>query len=130
METGCVVKGEEVRRSKNPVTSGTKIDALTRKRIVDDSTFVTGVGNPDIKGKTANNNQSEPVAKRPKYLRSFIWSDSFNNDFFSPTARYTLSDPPLLRPPLEEFETDAMATVRNYPDLFKTTSPINIDSFE
>jgi hypothetical protein len=130
METGCVVKREEVRRSENPVTSGTKIDALTRKRSVDDSTFVTGVGNPDIKGKTANNNQSEPVAKRPKYLRSFVWSDSFNNNFFSPTARYTLSDPPLPRPPLEEFKTDAMATVRNYPDLFKTSSPINVDSFE
>jgi hypothetical protein len=99
METGCIASREEVQISENPVTSGTKIDALTCKRIVDDSTFVTDVRNLDIKGKTANNNQSEPVAKRPKYLHSFIWSDSFNDNFFSLTAQYMLSDLPLPRPP-------------------------------
>ena len=51
METGHVAKREEVQRSENSVTSGKKIDPLTRKWIVDDSTFETGVGNPDTKGR-------------------------------------------------------------------------------
>jgi hypothetical protein len=130
METSCITKEGEVERSKNLVTSGMKKGVPTRKRTVDDNTFVTGVGSQDIKGKTANKNQSEPVAKRPKYLRSFIWSDSILNNFFSPTARYMLSDPPLPRPPPEEFETDAMTTIRHHPTLFEATSPINVDSFE
>ena len=130
METDRVAKEEEVLKSKNRVTSGTKTGVPTRKTTVDNSTFATGVGNLDIKGRTANNNQSELVAKPPKYLRSFVWSDSFGNDFFSPTARYTLSDPPLPRPPPEEFETEAMTTVRHHPHLFRATSPIDVDAFE
>jgi hypothetical protein len=78
----------------------------------------------------ANNNQSEPVAKHPKYLCTFIWSNLFNNDFFSPTAWYMLSDPPLPRPLQEEFKTDAMTTVHHHLHLFKATSPIIVDSFE
>jgi hypothetical protein len=65
-----------------------------------------------------------------KYLRGFVWSSSVDNDFFSPTARYTLSDPPLPRPPPEEFDTDAMTIIRNHPHLFHATSPINVDAFE
>jgi hypothetical protein len=104
-----------------------KIGVPTHKRIVDDSMFATGVGNLDIKGKTANNNQSEPAMK---YLHSFIWSDSFSNDFFSSTARHTLSNPPLPRLLPKESETDAIMTVRHRPHLFRATSPIDVNSFE
>ena len=130
MGTGHATRRGEEERSRRRVTIGTKRDVRTRKRTVDDSTFATGVGNLATKGRSVNNNQSEPVAKRPKYLRGFVWSPSLTDGFFSPTARYTLSDPPLPRPPLEEFETDAMNTIRQHPHLFKATSPIDVDSFE
>jgi hypothetical protein len=127
METGRIAKEEEALKSKNHVTSGTKIIVPTCKTIVDDSTFATGVGNLDIKGRTANNNQSELVVK---YLCSFVWFDSFGNDFFSSTVRYMLSDPLLLRPPAEEFEMEAMMTVCHHPHLFRAASPIDVNSFE
>jgi hypothetical protein len=60
-----------------------------------------------------------------------VWTGLIDNDFFSPTARYTLSDPPLPRPPPAEFENiAAMATIRDHPHLFAATSPINVDAFE
>jgi hypothetical protein len=71
------------------------------------------------------------VPKRPKYLRSFVWSGLVDDDFYSPTARFTITDPPLPRPPPEEFENvAAMETIRNHPDLFVASSPIKVDAFE
>ncbi|KAJ7488694.1 hypothetical protein B0H11DRAFT_2191872 [Mycena galericulata] len=54
----------------------------------------------------------EPRAKRPRYLRDFIWP-GFDDDF-SPTPVSTEFDPPL--PPSRH--------------LFKFVTPINIDAFE
>src|SRR5580704_14787386 len=89
------------------------------------------VRNQDIKGKTVNNTLYEHVSKHPKFLHSFMWTGLIDDDFFSPTAHFTLTDPPLPRPPPNEFEnSDAMDTIRAHPDLFAVTSPIKVDAFE
>jgi hypothetical protein len=121
---------EAEERDRNRAISGTKGGALKRKRSVEDNTFATCVGNRVTKGKSVSRASEEPVTKRPKFLRGFVWTGLVSEDFFSPTARFTLSDPPLPRPPPEEFETDAMNTIRDHPDLFKATSPIKVDEFE
>jgi hypothetical protein len=60
-----------------------------------------------------------------------MWTGLINNDFFSPTAHYTVSDPLLPRPPPAEFENiAARATIRDHLHLFAATSPINVDTFE
>jgi hypothetical protein len=124
-------KGKDSVRETNRVTNGTKTDALKRRRNVDDSMSATCVGNLDIKGKVANNTPTERVPKRPKFLRSFVWTGLIDDGFFSPTARFTLTDPPLPRPSPDEFQNaTAMETIRSYPDLFAATSPIKVDVFE
>jgi hypothetical protein len=91
-------------REMSCVTSGTKTDVHKQRRSVDNNMSATCVGNQDIKGKTVNNTLSERVPKHPKFLCNFMWSGIINDDFFSPTACFTLTDPPLPRPLLDEFE--------------------------
>jgi hypothetical protein len=88
------------------------------------------VGNQATKGKSANRSK-HPVPKHPKYLQGFIWSGLVDDDFYSPTVHFTITDPPLPRPAPEEFENIvAMETIQNYLDLFAALSPINVDAFE
>jgi hypothetical protein len=64
-------------------------------------------------------------------MRRSVWTDAGSSDCFSPTARCTLTDKPLPRPPLEEFANrDTQATIRENPHLFKIVTPINVKRFE
>ncbi|KAJ7934530.1 hypothetical protein B0H13DRAFT_2488363 [Mycena leptocephala] len=76
-------------------------------------------------------NESEPLeprAKRPRYLRSFIWSGSLD-DNYSPTSLSTELDAPLPRPPLSEYTPAVMKTLQENQHLFKLITPINVDVF-
>ncbi|KAJ7099890.1 hypothetical protein B0H15DRAFT_796638 [Mycena belliarum] len=71
---------------------------------------------------------SEPQARRPRYLRDFVWT-GFDEDY-SPTAASTEYDPPLPRPPQHEYTPVALKTLADHPDLFRIVSPIDADAFE
>jgi hypothetical protein len=119
------------KREMSCATSGMKTDVCKRRRSVNDNTSAMCVGNLDINGKTANNMLSERVPKHMKLLHGFVWSDIINNEFFSPTAHFTLTDPPLPRPPPNKFENEeAIKTIQTHLDLFTAMSPIKIDAFE
>ncbi|KAJ7848530.1 hypothetical protein B0H13DRAFT_1513949, partial [Mycena leptocephala] len=64
-----------------------------------------------------------------RYLRDFVWSGGFEDDY-SPTAVSTEFDPPLPRPPSSEYTLAAMKTLKESPHLFKLVTPINITVFD
>jgi hypothetical protein len=98
---------------------------------VEDDTYAMCVGNLATKGKSVNNRNVLPVPKHWKFLHSFAWLSHINNNFYNLTARFTTFDPPLPRPPTEEFENSAaMETIQDHPDLFVARSPINVNTFE
>jgi hypothetical protein len=103
-----------------------------RKRTAEETTCATNVGNAATKGKTVASHPLETKpSKRPKYLRSLIWSDPHEPSLISPTAHCTVSDSPLPRPSEEEYDNlDALATIDNNQDLFKIVTPINVNRFE
>src|ERR1700678_2539741 len=69
--------------------------------------------------------------KRPRYLRSLIWSNPTRQPLISPTAYCTIFDKPLPRPPEDEYENlDAISTISRNPDLFKIITPINVSRFQ
>ncbi|KAJ6463625.1 hypothetical protein C8R47DRAFT_992587 [Mycena vitilis] len=70
-----------------------------------------------------------PPRIRPRYLRSFVWSEGKRR--ISPTALATESDPPLPGVPVEAFTNTALVhTVTHNPHLFKTATPIAVARFE
>ena len=100
-------------------------------------TSVTSVEKLVTKEKTARTEikprdlKQMSMAKRPKYFRHFAWSDSCEENSFSPNARHTLTDPPLPCPhPSELSNSDAMTTIRNNPHLFPIVTPIKVDRLE
>ncbi|KAJ7040083.1 hypothetical protein C8F04DRAFT_948817, partial [Mycena alexandri] len=86
---------------------------------------------PNVIGQQQFLSDSEPLeprAKRPRYLRDFIWTGS--DTHHSPTAKATEVDPPLPRPPLSEYTPTALKTIGENEHLFKIISPIDADTFE
>lgn len=73
-------------------------------------------------------NSTEPRAKRPRYLRDFIWNDDAIAT--SPTALSSETDHPLPRPPSSEFTLPVVKTITQNRRLFKIVTPINIEAFE
>ena len=64
-------------------------------------------------------------------MQRSVWTKAATSVSFSPTARSTLTNDPLPRPPLAEFTNlDTQTTLRNNPHLFKIVTPINVDRFE
>lgn len=99
--------------SATPQTVATSISAPAAERIT-----------PSL---TAPNKSVMPP--RPRYLRSFIWSDGERH--ISQTALGTETDPPFPGVPLEAFENAALVqTVIHNPRLFRISSPIDVDLLE
>ncbi|KAJ7161680.1 hypothetical protein C8R46DRAFT_1037880 [Mycena filopes] len=66
---------------------------------------------------------------RPRYLRSFVWSDGRRR--ISPTALATESDPAFPGVPPEAFENaELVNTVTRNPHLFQTSTPIDVGRFD
>ena len=105
-----------------------------RKRTVDDTTCATSVENQVIKERSAGNpleEPEEPTLKRPRYLERSVLGNPDTSPLFSPTARCTLTNAPLPRPPPDEFNNaDAMSTIQNNPHLFRIVTPINVGRLE
>ena len=90
---------------------------------------VTNVERQDTRERTALSEGFE--IERPKYMQHSVWTDADSANCFSPTARSTLTDEPLPRPPPKEFENlDADSTIRQNPHLFPIVTPINVQRFE
>lgn len=70
----------------------------------------------------------EPHAKRPRYLRDFIFNDDDSST--SPTALSSETDRPLPRPPPSEYTLPVIKTIVQNRHLFKIITPINIEKFE
>ena len=67
----------------------------------------------------------------PKYARCLIWTDSVSENTYSPTARHTITDPPLPQPPSNKFlNAQVMETIRSHPHLFPIVMPIKVDHLE
>jgi hypothetical protein len=92
----------------------------------------TDARNEVTKGRTVGNLPLETSPrKRPRYLRSLIWSNPTRQPLISPTAYCTIFDKPLPRPPEDEYENlDAISTISRNPDLFKIITPINVSRFQ
>ncbi len=69
------------------------------------------------------------VGFAPRYKRGFVFLASDTRK--SRAAGCMEYELPVPRPPAEEFEnTEAIKTIKDHPQLFKITTPINIDIFE
>jgi len=123
---------ERVGSGPSLVTSGMMGPVGKRKRIAGGTMCATVARNEDTKGKNVAIHPIETGAcKRPRYLRSLIWSSPSRQPLVSPTAYCTIYDQPLPRPPEDEYENlDAMTTISRNPDLFKIVTPINVNRFE
>ena len=88
---------ERIGGGTNLVTNGMMVNAVKRKRSVEDSTSVTNVEKVDTEER--NVRRLEIVPKRPKYLERSVWTDVDASPSCSPTASCTLIDKPLPRPP-------------------------------
>jgi len=119
-------------RDPNRVISGTTELVDRRKRTVDETMCATDARNEVTKGRTVGNLPLETSPrKRPRYLRSLIWSNPTRQPLISPTAYCTIFDKPLPRPPEDEYENlDAISTISRNPDLFKIITPINVSRFQ
>ncbi|KAJ7095493.1 hypothetical protein C8R43DRAFT_859480, partial [Mycena crocata] len=68
-------------------------------------------------------------AVRPRYLRSFVWSEGKRRT--SPTALGTETDPPFPGVPAEAFTNRALVnTVVQNPRLFHVSTPIRVNLFQ
>src|SRR6202522_4143497 len=119
-------------RDLNRVISGTTELVDRKKRTVDETMCATDARNEVTKGRTVGNLPLETSPrKRPRYLRSLIWSNPIRQPLISPTAYCTIFDKPLPRPPEDEYENlDAISTISRNPDLFKIITPINVSRFQ
>ena len=91
-------------RRMSPATCGTMESVVKRKRIVDNTTCATNAENEDTEERSVKSLLEEfegPVIKKPKYLEQSVWGNVATSPPFSPTARSTLTDIPLPRPPPE-----------------------------
>jgi hypothetical protein len=85
----------------------------------------------NAKTMTRNLEDGEPAFKCLNYFGPTIFPSSMSTDTFSPTARHTTTDHPLLQPLLNEFlDIAAMTTIHSNPLLFPVRIPTNIDWFE
>ena len=65
----------------------------------------------------------------PRYLRYNVWDPE--SDFTPTTAEWTETAKPLSRPPQSVLDDPiATKTIRDYPDLFRIVTPINVNVFE
>ncbi|KAJ6471578.1 hypothetical protein C8R47DRAFT_1324901 [Mycena vitilis] len=84
---------------------------------------------PTVHQPVAPRTQSRAQRERPRYLRSFVWSDGKRR--ISPTALGTETDPPFPGVPVEAFSNKELVhTVIHNPHLFKTSTPIDVAQFE
>jgi hypothetical protein len=65
-------------------------------------------------------------AKRPRYLREFLWRE--DDEVVGVTAKYSLTAEPVPQPPFDDYV--GWETVESRPDLFKITTPIKVDVLE
>ena len=109
-------------------------NATKRKRTVGDNISVTTVRSQGTEERSADDQQEEreePLLRKPRYLERSVWTNPDTSPSFSPTARRTITDAPLPRPPPEEFNnTEALSTIKLNPHLFRIVTPINVNRFE
>ena len=121
-------------RRTNLVTNGAIASVTKRKRSAEESMCATTAGSLDTEERIAESRLEElekPPPKKPKYLEQSVWANPDTSPPFSPTARYTLTDAPLPRPPPDEFSNlEAMTTIQQNPHLFPIVTPINVNRFE
>src|SRR6202522_3812102 len=123
---------ERVGSGQSLATSGMMEPVGKRKRTAGGTMCATIARNEDTRERNVGSCPIEAGAcKRPRYLRSLIWSHPARQPLISPTAYCTVHDQPLPRPPEEEYENlDAMTTINQNLDLFKIVTPINVNRFE
>ena len=72
---------------------------------------------------------NERLGAAPKFRRQFVWDPE--SIVRSKTVRWTETADPLPAPPPQEFQnTEAMATIRDHPELFQVSTPIDVDRFQ
>jgi hypothetical protein len=72
---------------------------------------------------------NDTIARGQPFKQQMVWGDQ--GETSSGTARWTEMAEPLPRlPPSEFLNSAAMATISSCPDLFRVSTPINIDHFE
>src|ERR1700683_4159896 len=111
-----------------PVVNGTAEYAIGVPQNVDIATYA-----PTAVGSTHERNVRRKIETSteymcPKFVRDLIWGAV--EDDISPSACYSLSAPPLPRPPPSELQNlAANKTIHEHPDLFKITCNINVHKF-
>ncbi|KAG1767747.1 hypothetical protein EDD22DRAFT_967670 [Suillus occidentalis] len=81
------------------------------------------------KGGGKKSSRFDPSGRGPRFRRKMIWGEGA--EILSGTALWTETAEPLPRPPLSEFENvPALATIAKHPDLFRVSTPVDIDRFE
>lgn len=72
---------------------------------------------------------NETIVAGQRFRRHFVWSSK--SSILSPTAIWTETAAPLPRPPSSEFlNVEAIHTISSRPDLFRVSTPINVDLFQ
>ncbi|KAG2032845.1 hypothetical protein BDR03DRAFT_1014890 [Suillus americanus] len=72
---------------------------------------------------------NDSIAAGQRFWCHFIWSSK--SSVLSPTAVWTKSAAPLPRPPPSKFlNVEAINTITSHPDLFKVSTPVNVDVFQ
>lgn len=74
----------------------------------------------------------EPIAQtslRPRRFRGYLWNPT--DSFVTPLATLSETLRPLPRPPPSELaNAAALDTINHHPELFKVSTPVNVDRFE
>ena len=135
------VQAEEVakvrRRAENleenpisAIASMDQMDVVQPQKSASTSTFAKNVSSVDMEKWTVKSRrQCEDVGRRPRYLRYNVYRD---DELLSRScADWTEIARPLASIPLSEFNNVvANNTINCHPDLFKVTTPINVDTLE
>ena len=115
-----------------PVVDGMRRDAPTRR-----PTAITYMYAPNVltqgtvqvvAAPRAKNNPNLQWERRPRFVRSYVWSDDESPNVT--TASVTKTIPPVPGPPLDELRNVAKWSVINKQShLLCITTPVNVDSF-
>jgi hypothetical protein len=109
---------------------GTGAYATNLQQTVLDSTCVADV-EQDIREPTAHwrRQLNDTIVEGQRFWRRMVWGDDAKS--VSGTVLWTESAEPLPCPPQSEFENvEVLSTIAKYSQLFKVSTPINIDRFE
>ena len=116
-----------------PVITGTEASALSQPLNASMPTLVTDVGvaghTIDPIAQEQSQRLNEQLGAAPKFWRQFVWDPDCI--VCSKTVRWTETADPLPGPPPREFQnTAAIATIQDHPELFKVSTPIDVDRFQ